>query len=100
MNKYNLFTVLGGWGNQTSAVLCNAATHDWVKFDSPNILSEDEMREFYVSFADSMLEVGRVGELPFIKHLLTCPVEVKYIGIASGFGTTATWTFCGFGENI
>ena len=78
---------------------CNAATQDRVKFDSPNILSAVEMREFYISFADSLLEVGRVGEPPFIKLLLTCPVDVKYIGIASGYGTTAAWTFCGFGKN-
>ena len=66
---------------------------------TPDLLREDESREFYVSFpGGNRLEVGRVGEPPFISHQMDCPVDVKHIGITSGLNSELKWTFCGYGK--
>ena len=74
--------VLGGWYNQKSAVFCY---DDQTVVSTPDLIRADESREFYVSFpGENRLEVGRVGELPFVSHQMDCTVDVKHIGITSG----------------
>jgi hypothetical protein len=92
-----LYIVLGGWKNTASGVICNSK-NEWERYPSPKVLSTSEEREFYVSFANDLVEVGLVGEDPFISHKLECHVDVKYIGIATGWGGKADWTFCGYGK--
>ncbi|XP_072014828.1 uncharacterized protein [Amphiura filiformis] len=84
---------IGGWSNQESGFLCNS-NDDWERFPSPNILSSIEEREFFVQFVDGSLEVGKVGEAPFMTVSYSCAVDVKYIGIASGHGGDVQWRYC------
>ena len=91
--------VLGGWRNQQSAVVCYNDYNGWTVVNTPNLLHAEESREFYVSFpGGTLLEVGRVGELPFISHQMDCTVDVKHIGIISGLNAELKWTFCGYGK--
>ncbi|XP_072027799.1 uncharacterized protein [Amphiura filiformis] len=92
--------VIGGWNNQGSAVLCNSH-QQWTRFDTPNVLSTTEARDFFVEFVPgtNLLQVGRVGQDPFISTPYCSedvkPEDVKYVGIASGWGSSNTqWEFC------
>ncbi|XP_072044051.1 uncharacterized protein [Amphiura filiformis] len=90
--------VIGGWNNQESALLCNSNV-DWKRFPSPNVLSAFEAREFFVQFlpGTNCLQVGRVGQPPFMTTPY-CSENVKYVGIASGWGSSNTqWEFCSQG---
>lgn len=89
--------MIGGWKNSKSAIICNSKDK-WTKFDSPDILSTEEFREYYVSFADGHVDVGVVGQEPFISADIECLEDVNYIGIATGYGGTADWKFCGYGK--
>ena len=89
--------------NTKSSFTCGGTSiRELTVFSTIGVLSDAEMRDFYVSFEDNLLKVGRVGKAePFISHLMTCPVMptyYKYIGITSGYGTNADWVFCGFGK--
>ncbi|XP_072017122.1 uncharacterized protein [Amphiura filiformis] len=86
--------VIGGSGNQISGFLCNS--HDnWERFDTPDILSPTEEREFFIQFVDSNLEIGIAGEAPFMSvSYSNCDVDVKYVGIATGYGGEAEWRYC------
>ena len=92
---------IGSFWDTISRFTCGS-TEEWTQFPSSDVLSDAEMRDFYVSFENNLLEVGRVGEAePFISHPMTCPVmpiDYKYIGITSGYGSNADWIFCGFGN--
>ncbi|XP_072049184.1 uncharacterized protein [Amphiura filiformis] len=84
---------IGGWQNQESGFLCNSE-EDWERFQSPNILSLSEEREFFVQFVNSYLQVGAAGESPFMSVSYSCDVNVKYVGIATGNGGNAMWKYC------
>ena len=89
--------MLGGWYNKKSAVFCS---DDQTVVSTPDLIRADESREFYVSFpGGNVLEVGLVGEPPFISHQMDCTVDVRHIGITSGWSAQLKWTFCGYGKN-
>ena len=95
--------VIGKALNTKSSFTCGSTSNgEWTHFSTRGILSGTEMRDFYVSFENNLLEVGHVGEAePLIYDLMPCPVmstDYKYIGITSGYGNKADWIFCGFGK--
>ena len=93
------FTVIGASAGQESFFVCNpSSSESWKQFSSPNILSQDEKRAFFIEYNTNSISVGEVGQAPFLKVNNTCPVDVKYIGIASGYGANAEWTFCQHGK--
>ncbi|XP_072017121.1 uncharacterized protein [Amphiura filiformis] len=86
--------VIGGSGNQISGFLCNS-NNDWQRFPTPAILSPTEEKEFFIRFVDSNLEIGVAGEAPFMSvSYSNCDVNVKYVGIATGYGGKAEWRYC------
>ena len=95
--------VIGKKYNTKSSFTCGStSTGEWTHFSTPGILSGTEMRDFYVSFENNLLTIGRVDEAePLIFYPMPCPVmstDYKYIGITSGYGQNADWIFCGFGK--
>ena len=96
--RFHLFILIaiGGWKNKESAYLCDSSD-DWThRTNTTNILDSTEDRSFFVTFSNDTIEVGRDGEEPFLIFQPSCSLDVKYLGIASGFGSSADWTFCGY----
>ena len=54
----------------------------------------------FFSPTDGLVKVGIVGELPFMSHKFETQLTIHYIGISTGWGSTGTWTFCGFGKKL
>ncbi|XP_072016834.1 uncharacterized protein [Amphiura filiformis] len=87
---------LGGWTNTQSGHLCDS-TDDWHDLTStPSIFSSIEDRTFFIAFSNSTIEFGNVGREPTLIFQSVCDIDVKYIGVASGHGSTADWSFCGY----
>ena len=81
-----------------SAYLCDSNDPIWKhQIDTPNILDSNEDRSFFVTFSNETIEVGRELEEPFLIFQPSCSLDVRYLGITSGLGNVADWTFCGYG---
>ena len=52
-----LISVIGGWGNTQSVIRLCKQCHNQVTVATPNILSTEEDREFYVSFEGTYFDV-------------------------------------------
>ena len=103
INSINYFLflsvlVIGGYDNMKTTFTCNKADALWTKTETPNILSAEESRTFFLSFANNLLKLGRVGGEALFTHQIECPVDVAFIGIGSGKNRVIDWTFCGYGE--
>ena len=103
--SYAFVIVFGGWGNTHTSVTCNSRDQSnyaiWdEKSYSPNVLSRKEFREFHISFANNLLEISPKGGTPILTYPINCPLEVKYIGVASGYGNAGEWIYCGHGKWI
>ncbi|XP_072040493.1 uncharacterized protein [Amphiura filiformis] len=92
-NMYEI--VLGGWGNQNSAIRLCKGCEVQTYIHTPAILSATEYREFRVSFENDLVEVSRFGEAPFLRFQNTDSIDIKYVGISTGFGSEGSWKFCG-----
>lgn len=67
---------------------------DLAKVDTPDILNADEIREFWVTFEDDFVKVGRGGEhVPFMEAALPEHIEVAYFGYSTGWGAIGWWQF-------
>ena len=72
-------------------------SENWVSYNTPNILSaEAEPKAFCISFANDLLVLRRVDEPVLFTHQVTCPVDVNFIGIGSGYNNIIQWEFCGY----
>ena len=82
-----------------SGYVCDSNPSDWTRnrINIANLLDSNEDRSFFVTFSNDTVEVGREGEEPFLIFQPSCSLDVRYFGIASGFGNSADWTFCGYG---
>ncbi|XP_072042584.1 C-type mannose receptor 2-like [Amphiura filiformis] len=87
--------VIGGWANQNSAIrLCKQCTAQ-TYISTPGFLTATEYREFRVSFENDLVEVSRIGDAPFMSFQNTDSIDVKYVGISTGWGSEGSWKFCG-----
>ena len=94
-----ILSVIGGWINTKSAYLCDSSGSWLDEVSTPGILSLYEDRTYFVSFSDNnIVEVGLVGKDPFLMFTSECAIDMKYLGIATGFGGYGDWTFCGYGR--
>lgn len=84
---------IGGWEGACSAVRFKK-TDDLVKVDTPDILSADESREFWVAFDHDEVRVGKGGEYePFMSCALPETVNVTHFGYSTGWGATGGFQF-------
>ena len=89
------FEVFGGWSNTRSCFGCVVTSNsEWIIVDTPNILNSTEAKEFYIGFNNNTIEAGAEGEPAFFDVNCTCPIDWKYIGVATGYGGNAEWTYC------
>lgn len=67
---------------------------DLVKVDTPDILSDSEPREFWVTFDDDFVRVGKGGEwVPFMEAQLPEHITVAHFGYSTGWGSAGWWQF-------
>lgn len=86
---------IGGWGNQKSAIRLNQTQPDKVKESTPDIVSMEEYRRFWIRFQHNIIQAGREGEEePFLQWENTeDPFEVTHFGFATGWGSSGSWIF-------
>jgi len=84
---------LGAWEGTASAVRFNK-TDDLCKVDTPDLLSEDEYREFWVALDHDQIRVGKGGEWePFMSCPCPEPFPVTHFGYSTGYGATGWFQF-------
>lgn len=84
---------IGGWEGAHSAIRFNKGD-DLVKVDTPDILSADEAREFWVAIDHDEVRVGKGGEYePFLSAALPEHVEVTHYGYSTGWGAAGSFQF-------
>ncbi|KAJ8298660.1 hypothetical protein KUTeg_022720, partial [Tegillarca granosa] len=90
------FIAIGGWKN-TGSVIRNTR-HGQPKFSdfSGNFLSENEYRDYWVSWSDGIIRVGyglHVGDNIFMEYDDPEPYDVNYAAVATGYGSEGDWIF-------
>lgn len=87
---YEIF--LGGWGNQKTAIRRNREKPDKALVDTPNIVTADELRGFWVRWGNGSVAVGREGEAdPLVSWDDPEPFRITHYGICTGWGATGQW---------
>jgi len=87
---------LGAWEGTASAIRHNqgGSTDDLCKVESPDLLSEDEFREFWITTDHDQIQVGKGGEYePFMSVPNPEPFPINYFGYTTGYGATGWFRF-------
>ncbi|KAK3875981.1 hypothetical protein Pcinc_019193 [Petrolisthes cinctipes] len=73
-----------------------ARTDDLVKVDTPDVLNEEEYREFWVALDNDEIKVGKGGDIePFMQCPIPEPFTITHYGYSTGWGATGWWQFYG-----
>jgi len=85
---------IGGWEGEHSAIRYNKGD-DLTKQATPEILSADEMREFWITFSHQDVKVGKGGEneLPFMCASLPEEFCGSHFGYSTGYGASGAFKF-------
>merc|ERR1711915_890096 len=98
-NGYEI--VIGGWSNTQSVIRDAKQTQNHAVTSTPDILSPEEYREFYISLRKEgtgdqkkiNVGVGKRGENPFMSYSLDYTHPINYIGFASWDKITNEYIF-------
>ena len=90
--------VFGGGQNQRAFVRKGSSWtgapgyEEWTDF--PGLVDCDELRTFWTSWGDGLLQAGS-GAVPLSHTLLTWqdpePLDVEYLAVSTGWGSTGEW---------
>ena len=63
---------------------------------TPSILNENEWRGFWITYNmnTGMMDVGKEAQAAFMTYTDPDPLEVKYVGYSTGFGSEGIFRFC------
>lgn len=87
---YEVF--LGGWGNTKSVIRKDRQKPDVVEQATPDILSANEYRGFWIRWYDNSITVGREGEAgAFMFYDADHSLSINYVGICTGWGAQGSW---------
>ncbi|CAB3370630.1 Hypothetical predicted protein [Cloeon dipterum] len=88
---YEIF--IGGWDNSKCAIRRDRTKPDRAEAETPDVLSADEFRGFWVSWnSDCKIEVGREGEEePFLSFTDPEPFEITHYGLRTAWGASGEW---------
>ncbi|XP_071444531.1 uncharacterized protein [Hetaerina americana] len=87
---YEIF--LGGWGNTKSALRRDRQKPDKAEAETPNVVTADEEREFWVRWTDGTIQVGHGGQAaPFLEYADPDPFPIGHYGVRTGWGATGQW---------
>ncbi|CAK9822668.1 C3 and PZP-like alpha-2-macroglobulin domain-containing protein 8 [Anthophora retusa] len=93
---YEVF--IGGWNNSKSVIRKNRAKPDVAEVQTPDILSGDEYRGFWIRWDDGAISVGKEGEpSSFLTYADPEPFAVGYFGVCTGWGASGEWLIEGYG---
>ena len=90
-------------GKPRAGLLCKGIHRSdytfWYSETSNGSLDDTRIRIFNISWTQKEIQVSTEG-LKLVTKFFHCPVEVKYIGVASGGKYDVKWTrpTCGLGE--
>ncbi|XP_011504091.1 PREDICTED: C3 and PZP-like alpha-2-macroglobulin domain-containing protein 8 isoform X2 [Ceratosolen solmsi marchali] len=83
---------IGGWNNSKSVVRKNRTKPDVIEVNTPNILSADELRGFWIRWNDGEITVGMEGEQSsFLSYTDPEPFEITHFGVCTGWGASGEW---------
>ena len=86
--------VFGGWDNLQSAIWTFVQGANLVSSSTSGLLSGDEYRWLWISWASGRVSVGTgftVGQAKFMQYEDPCPWAVRWAAVATGFGATGVW---------
>ncbi|KAL6437001.1 hypothetical protein ACFW04_004965 [Cataglyphis niger] len=87
---YEVF--IGGWSNSKSVIRRNRTKPEVAEVETPDILSGDEYRGFWIRWNDGILTVGKEGDsAPFLSYADPEPFGIGYFGVCTGWGATGEW---------
>ena len=88
--------IIGGFNNTMSSIRYNKNGQSMVNVTTKGVLSCFMPREFWISWRDGSINVGRGGEV-FVNTFLSWrdlePDEVNVMQVSSGNGNRAAWVF-------
>ncbi|KAK7790439.1 hypothetical protein R5R35_009487 [Gryllus longicercus] len=91
---YEVF--IGGWGNTKSVIRRDRTKPDKAEAETPDILSGDEFRGFWLRWNGGLIEVGKEGEAaPFLSWQDPEPAPVGHYGVCTGWGASGAWVLDG-----
>lgn len=88
--------IIGGWGNTKSVIRREVApgVDGDISVSTPDILSCDEARKFWVGWTSSQLSVG-YSNVPFKAVFMSLEDDklhpISGIGLSTGFGSIGDW---------
>jgi len=83
---------IGGWSNSKSVIRRNRTKPDVAEKDTPDILSANEFRGFWISWDNGNINVGKEGhDEEFLSYSDPDPFGIGYYGLCTGWGATGTW---------
>jgi len=84
---------IGGWKNSKSGLRLGK-DQDVARVESPDIVTEEEFRTFWLSWDHGHVRVGREGEdTPFLSWDAPGPLGVSFLGYTTGWGACGQWKF-------
>jgi len=86
---------IGGWANTKSVIRFNQTKPEKAEVDTPDIVSDEEYRRFWVTFKKNVIEVGREDETSAFLSWTNDedPFVVTHYAFTTGWGSTGTWIF-------
>ncbi|XP_014232708.1 C3 and PZP-like alpha-2-macroglobulin domain-containing protein 8 isoform X1 [Trichogramma pretiosum] len=83
---------IGGWKNSKSVIRKNRTKPDVSEVDTPDILSGDEFRGFWIRWNAGYLTVGKENEPePFMSYVDPDGFQPTHLGVCTGWGTGGEW---------
>ncbi|XP_059486867.1 uncharacterized protein LOC132203249 isoform X1 [Neocloeon triangulifer] len=84
---------IGGWDNSKCAIRRDRAKPDRAEAETPDVLSADEFRGFWISWdSEGKIEVGREGEEEaFLSYVEPEPFEITHYGVRTAWGANGDW---------
>jgi len=89
--------VIGGWGNSRSAIRRKNQGANKKELYRHGIVSSSEARAFWASADNGLIQLGHgivVGQQVIFSWQDPIPLETKYVGIMTGWGSTGEWNVC------
>ncbi|XP_072020262.1 macrophage mannose receptor 1-like [Amphiura filiformis] len=88
--------VIGGFGNMQSVIRRCIQCENEVVASTPSILNINEWRGFWITYNmnTGKMEVGKEAQGPFMIYTDPNPIQVKYVGYSTGFGSEGKFRFC------
>ncbi|XP_075215562.1 uncharacterized protein LOC142321402 isoform X1 [Lycorma delicatula] len=96
-SMYEIF--IGGWNNSKSVIRKNRQKPDKAIQETPNILTADEAKGFWIRWNGGSIALGKKGEAePFLSWDDPEPFPVTHYGICTGWGASGEWVIEDFLE--